>query len=74
MFIMNTSKHHLTFFQHWWYIYLNTLLEGNTIPNAWRLANLKTLYKGKGQITDPNSYCGISFTINIIQIIHKDTK
>lgn len=48
------------YFQDWWLLFLNMLLETETIPNIWRNANLKVLYKGKGDISDPNAYRGIA--------------
>ncbi|KAL1446001.1 hypothetical protein WDU94_006622, partial [Cyamophila willieti] len=48
------------YFQEWWYLYLNLLFENSFVPEAWRNAYLKVLYKGKGLTNDPNSYRGIA--------------
>lgn len=48
------------FLQEWWLTYLNTLLNKSEIPESWRTAKLKTLYKGKGNLLDPNTYRGIA--------------
>lgn len=48
------------FFQDWWVIYLNQLFTCSTVPNIWRLSNLKVIFKGKGNITDPNNYRGVA--------------
>ena len=39
---------------------LNTCLRQGKIPNAWREATLKVLYKDQGSVTDPNNYRGIA--------------
>ncbi|KAI5721369.1 hypothetical protein M8J77_019893 [Diaphorina citri] len=53
-------KETFDYFQEWWLIYMNNLLNTGTIPTCWRTAKLKTLYKGKGNIKDPNMYRGIA--------------
>ncbi|KAI5716031.1 hypothetical protein M8J77_026325 [Diaphorina citri] len=48
------------YFQDWWYLYLNLIFDIGLIPDIWRNAYLKVLYKGKGDTKDANSYRGIS--------------
>lgn len=50
------------YFQDWWLLYLNNLFDKGLIPDLWRNGKLKILYKGKGNINDPNMYRGIALT------------
>ena len=43
-----------------WTAFYNKCLEEGQIPENWRLATLKGLYKGKGNASDPQSYRGIA--------------
>lgn len=53
-------KETFEYFQDWWLIYMNSILNKGTISEIWRIGKLKTLYKGKGNVNDPNMYRGIS--------------
>ena len=43
-----------------WTAFYNKCLEEGQIPENWRLATLKVLYKGKGNASDPHSYRDIA--------------
>lgn len=64
-------KKSFDYFQDWWVIYLNNLLEKGEIPDAWRTAKLKTLYKGKGNLSDPNMYRGIALMSTTYKLFTK---
>ncbi|KAJ4437610.1 hypothetical protein ANN_17755 [Periplaneta americana] len=49
-----------TYFKEIWTAIYNKCLEEGKVPENWRCATLKVLYKGKGNIGDPNSYKGIA--------------
>jgi hypothetical protein len=49
-------------------IALNQILDGEKIPDTWRITELIVLYKGKGAIDDPNSYRGISLSQSVVKI------
>ena len=48
---------------------MNACLEQAEIPNAWRQATLKVLYKGKGKLTDPNNYRGIALLQTLFKLL-----
>lgn len=52
----------------WTELFNECLRQGN-IPNKWRLATLKVLYKGKGDTRDPNSYRGIALECTALKIL-----
>jgi hypothetical protein len=47
----------------------NKCLESGNIPEEWRKSTIKTLYKGKGETNDPNSYRGIALESNIFKLL-----
>lgn len=52
-----------------WVELLNKCLELGEIPNTWRQATMKVLYKGKGPTNDPNSYRGIALENNPFKLL-----
>lgn len=48
------------YFQEWWVIYINNIFNKGKISDTWRTGKMKTLYKGKGCVKDPNMYRGIA--------------
>jgi hypothetical protein len=49
----------------------NACFLSGTIPTAWRCTEIFLLYKGKGSITDPNSYRGIALMESILKVFEK---
>ena len=49
----------------------NEILQGSDIPNQWNLANIASIYKGKGLNTDINNQRGISMTSSIMKVLEK---
>jgi hypothetical protein len=47
---------------------LNSIYSSGLIPTEWRLTEVFVLYKGKGTMTDPNSYRGIALTQSVLKI------
>lgn len=52
-----------------WTELFNECLKQGNIPNKWRIATLKVLYKGKGDTRDPNSYRGIALECTALKIL-----
>ena len=50
---------------------LNQCILQGTIPERWREATLKILYKGKGDSGDPNSYRGIALECVLLKVLTK---
>src|SRR5690606_135029 len=55
----------------YWNFLFNTCLETGNIPDDWKLSMLKVLYKGKGEMTDPNAYRGIALESTIFKLFTK---
>ncbi|CAB3389007.1 Hypothetical predicted protein [Cloeon dipterum] len=49
--------------------FLNVCLELGSFPHAWKNSNLKLLYKGKGGVSDVNSYRGISLCCSLYNLL-----
>ena len=49
------------------YIYITT----GSFPSPWKIANLKLLFKGKGDPTDVNSYRGISLSSSFYNLLDR---
>ena len=54
--------------EHWTALF-NECLKRGTIPEIWRHATLKVLYKGKGDAGNPNSYRGIALECTAFKIL-----
>jgi len=44
----------------WWFNLMNSIFDQAQIPEVWKFSRIKTLFKGKGGLEDPNSYRGIA--------------
>ena len=55
----------------WWTSALNAALFEASIPGSWRLSKIKCLYKGKGEIEDPDSYRGIALISTELKVLTK---
>ncbi|CAB3388479.1 Hypothetical predicted protein [Cloeon dipterum] len=51
--------------------FLNVCLELGSFPHAWKNSNLKLLYKGKGGVSDVNSYRGISLCCSLYNLLDR---
>ncbi|CAB3386463.1 Hypothetical predicted protein [Cloeon dipterum] len=51
--------------------FLNVSLELGSFPVAWKNSNLKLLYKGKGAVSDVNSYRGISLCCSLYNLLDR---
>ncbi|CAB3388158.1 Hypothetical predicted protein [Cloeon dipterum] len=51
--------------------FLNVCLELGSFPVAWKNSNLKLLYKGKGAVSDVNSYRGISLCCSLYNLLDR---
>ena len=49
----------------------NTCLRQGTVPESWRKATVKMLYKGKGDSGDPNSYRGIALESALLKLLNR---
>jgi hypothetical protein len=56
-----------TFFLH----LFNACFSGGTLPLAWRCTEIFLLYKGKGSLTDPNSYRGIALMESTLKVFER---
>lgn len=52
-----------------WTNLFNECLKQGRIPQGWRHATLKVLYKGKGEASDPNAYRGIALECTAFKIL-----
>jgi hypothetical protein len=52
-----------------WTNLFNECLKQEKIPDAWQLATLKVLYKGKGEVSDPNAYRGIALECTAFKLL-----
>ena len=48
--------------------FFNFLYFGDSFPEEWNKAAISLLYKGKGEISNPESYRGISLTASLLKI------
>lgn len=55
----------------WWLQIFNLILESAEIPEPWMTAKVKTLYKGKGELKDPNCYRGIALLSTQLKLLTK---
>ncbi|CAB3387275.1 Hypothetical predicted protein [Cloeon dipterum] len=51
--------------------FLNVCLELGSFPVAWKNSNLKLLYKGRGAVSDVNSYRGISLCCSLYNLLDR---
>ena len=51
-----------------WTKLFNNIFASGKITESWRKSTTKTLYKGKGDISNPNSFRGIALENNIFKI------
>ena len=63
--LKSTAPH----FKQLWTDLFNECLKQGTIPQIWRQATLKILYKGKGDTEDPNAYRGIALECTTFKIL-----
>ncbi|CAB3387477.1 Hypothetical predicted protein [Cloeon dipterum] len=54
--------------------FLNVCLELGSFPHAWKKSNLKLLYKGKGGVSDVDSYRGISLCCSLYNLLDRVMK
>lgn len=54
-----------------WTKLYNKCVELGEIPEKWRTSTINILYKGKGEVNDPNSYRGIALENNSFKILTK---
>ena len=47
----------------------NKCLTQESLPNSWRHSVVKTLYKGSGEVTDPNNYRGITLQNALYKVL-----
>ena len=52
-----------------WAALLNECLRQGRIPERWRTSTIKLLYKGKGDISDPNAYRGIALECTLFKVL-----
>ena len=52
-------------------ILFNKSLHMGVVPNAWKVANVKALYKGKGDSSDPSNYRPIAITSCISKLLER---
>jgi hypothetical protein len=49
----------------------NACLEGGVLPEQWRCTELFLLYKGKGAVADPGSYCRIALMESMLKLYER---
>jgi hypothetical protein len=52
-----------------WTNLFSECLKPDKIPAVWRLATLKVLYKGKGEVSDPHAYRGIALECTAFKLL-----
>lgn len=54
-----------------WATFMTECLKRGCIPDNWRKSKVKMLYKGKGDVGDPNNYRGIALQSNLYKTFTK---
>ncbi|RWS00432.1 uncharacterized protein B4U79_09248, partial [Dinothrombium tinctorium] len=71
----NVTNEHIKstfpFLKNWYKNILNFVFDSHLIPEFWKTSNVKTLFKGKGKLSDPNAYRGIALLCTQYKLLTK---